>query len=360
MLKKYKLAAAILAAVLIVTTTFSYAQVTEQSGGADAAAETAAAQTSAQAGTDGENNQIKQQEQTNQTNAAAEGVSRVCPRSSYMCFVGMSAAMSAHMSSRSFASKCISLSAIMLLQKEKAQKKTESEAQQNGQTSQTAQPVSTEEPKQPAAAVFPDPSKPMIALTFDDGPYSPVTDRILAKLEEYGGHATFFVVGNRIKTYSSSVQRAVAAGCQIGNHTYDHKNQLTKLSVDAIKDQIHQTDIAAAYYAGAAPVLVRPVGGALNDTVKAAVGKPLINWSVDTLDWKSRNAESVKSRVLGHVSDGDIVLMHDLYPSTADACDTIIPELVKSGYQLVTVSELAAARGITLENGTLYTKMAKQ
>jgi peptidoglycan/xylan/chitin deacetylase (PgdA/CDA1 family) len=91
--------------------------------------------------------------------------------------------------------------------------------------------------------------------------------------------------------------------------------------------------------------------------VAAAVGKPMINWSIDTLDWKSKNAASVQSKVLDNVKDGDIVLMHDLYKSTADACDVIIPELVKRGYQLVTVSELAAAKGVTLQNGTLYNSM---
>lgn len=81
---------------------------------------------------------------------------------------------------------------------------------------------------------------------------------------------------------------------------------------------------------------------------------PLINWSIDTRDWATRSASSTISAVLNHVKDGDIVLMHDLYASTAEASKTIIPTLISRGYQLVTVSELAESRG-GMTNGTVYT-----
>lgn len=81
---------------------------------------------------------------------------------------------------------------------------------------------------------------------------------------------------------------------------------------------------------------------------------PMIQWSIDTLDWKTRNAQSTVSAVLNHVKDGDIVLMHELYSQSGDAALTMIPELVNRGYQLVTVSELAAAKGQTLQAGKLY------
>ncbi|MCI8285093.1 MAG: polysaccharide deacetylase family protein [Clostridia bacterium] len=197
------------------------------------------------------------------------------------------------------------------------------------------------------------PSAPMIALTFDDGPYSPVTDRILAKLAEYNGKATFFVVGNRVSTYPNSVINASNLGCEIGNHTWDH-TPLTKLSPLEIAREIHDTDTAVGYYTGKFPALVRPVGGGRNEVVDASVDKPMINWSVDTKDWNSKNSQKVIWSVLNNVQDGDIVLMHDLYPSTADACDVLIPELIGRGYQLVTVSELASAKGITPEPGKLY------
>ncbi len=196
-------------------------------------------------------------------------------------------------------------------------------------------------------------SVPMIALTFDDGPYSPVTDRIIARLNEYGGRATFFVVGNRVATYHASVESACSSGFEIGNHTWDHTT-LTSLSVFDIMREIRDTENVVTYYTGSTPTLVRPVGGSHDDTVDAAISRPMITWSIDTQDWKSRNAQSVIQKTLDSVYDGCIVLMHDLYPSTADACDVIIPELVARGYTLVTVSELAEARGVRLETGSTY------
>jgi peptidoglycan/xylan/chitin deacetylase (PgdA/CDA1 family) len=269
---------------------------------------------------------------------AAAATTETISKASYMCFIGTSAALSSYSGVRSFKAEGFNSQTVSAIKK----------ACENDENSAS---------EQEEISTSPDASKPMVALTFDDGPYSPVTDRILNKLEENGGHATFFVVGNRVSTYAASAKRAVSLGCQIGNHSYDHAHSLTKLTSVQIQKTTHDTDIAVAYYVGVSPALVRPVGGANNETVSAAVGKPMINWSIDTLDWKSKNAASVQSKVLDHVQDGDIVLMHDLYKSTADACDVIIPELVKRGYQLVTVSELAAAKGITLQNGTLYNSM---
>ena len=81
---------------------------------------------------------------------------------------------------------------------------------------------------------------------------------------------------------------------------------------------------------------------------------PSIIWSVDTLDWKTRNADSTRRAVLNRVKDGDIVLMHELYPSTAQAVERIAPALTGQGYQLVTVSELAECRGGMKETGAYY------
>lgn len=201
-----------------------------------------------------------------------------------------------------------------------------------------------------------DPAKPMVALTFDDGPYSPVTDRIVNKLAEYGGRATFFVVGQRVPSFYGSVVNAAANGNEIANHTWNHTT-LTKISGAQVHKQMNDTDYIVSVYTGKGTTIMRPVGGSHNATVDASVGKPVILWSLDTLDWKNRNASSVTNAVLNNVKDGDIILMHDLYKSTADACDVIIPELVARGYQLVTVSELAEARGITLQNGATYSSI---
>lgn len=191
-----------------------------------------------------------------------------------------------------------------------------------------------------------DSNKPMVALTYDDGP-SANTPKILDILEKYNAHATFFVVGDRVdgnSKYQSYVKRAYELGCQIGNHTYEHKN-LTSLSESQIKSQISKCDKAVKNAAGITPTIMRPPGGNRNETVDKTVGKPLILWSIDTLDWKTRDASQTISAVLDHVKDGDIILMHDLYAATAEASETIIPALIKKGYQLVTVEELAEHRG---------------
>jgi len=200
-----------------------------------------------------------------------------------------------------------------------------------------------------------DPSRPMVALTFDDGPYSPVTLRILDALEAVNGRATFFVVGNRVAGCASVVRRANAMGCQIGNHTWDH-TPLTNLPAAEIVRELEQCAGAVDEVIGRPPQMVRPVGGMVNSTVYAAVEEPMILWSIDTEDWCTQNAEKTYDAVIGHVRDGDIVLMHDLYPSTADAAEKIIPELVRQGYQLVTVEELAIYRGYTPGGHTTYSQ----
>jgi peptidoglycan/xylan/chitin deacetylase (PgdA/CDA1 family) len=191
-----------------------------------------------------------------------------------------------------------------------------------------------------------DPSRPMIALTFDDGPAAP-DNRILAALEAVGGRATFFMVGQNVKGHPDIIRRMVADGCELGNHSWSHP-QLNKLSAGEVRSQINRTNDAIAAVAGHGATVMRCPYGATGGSVKSVLGDmgyASILWSIDTLDWKTRNASSTVSSVLDHVKDGDIILMHSLYNQTAAAVETMVPELVRRGYQLVTVSELAAARG---------------
>ena len=197
-----------------------------------------------------------------------------------------------------------------------------------------------------------DKNKKMVALTYDDGP-SIYTPRILKTLKDNHSVATFFVVGNRVSSYSKTVKQAYDMGCEIGNHTYDHKI-LTRVGKDEVRKQVAKTNQAVKKVIGVNPVVMRPPGGATNADIRSWVGMPSIIWSIDTLDWRTRNASSTKQAVLDHVTDGDIVLMHDLYEATADASATIIPTLVKRGYQLVTVSELAECRGGMGKTGSYF------
>lgn len=204
-----------------------------------------------------------------------------------------------------------------------------------------------------------DPNKPMIALTFDDGPNKKTTLPILDILKEYNSAATFFVLGNRVSDNGDILKRMIEEGSEIGNHSFNHK-ELTKLSPPELTEQIQKTQNAVLESTGKSPKLIRPTYGSFNDDLKSGVNMPLILWSVDTLDWKSRDAKKVTNHVLENVKDGDIILMHDIYESTAEATITLVPKLIQMGYQLVTVSELYEARGETLKAGEIYSHIQKK
>lgn len=198
-----------------------------------------------------------------------------------------------------------------------------------------------------------DPNKPMVALTFDDGP-GKRTGELLEVLKEHHAHATFFMLGKNVASYSNEVKKMKEIGCEIGSHSYDHP-QLPKLDEDGIRDQIDRTNQKLSDIIGEGATVLRPPYGAINDTLRSAAGMPLILWNIDTLDWKTRNAEATIDAVMNDVKDGDIILMHDIHTESVDAAIELIPMLIDEGYQLVTVSEMAAAKGIVLEDGKSYT-----
>lgn len=153
--------------------------------------------------------------------------------------------------------------------------------------------------------------------------------------------------------FQEPVKRMEELGCEIGNHSYDHPD-LTTLSADDAASQLSRTDQLIQDLTGHIATVVRPPYGSYNDTVAETAARPLILWSVDTLDWETQNADSTVQNVMDNASDGQIILMHDIFKESVDAAEIFIPQLLQEGYQLVTVSELAAAKGITLENGTAY------
>lgn len=203
-----------------------------------------------------------------------------------------------------------------------------------------------------------DPNKPMIALTFDDGPNKKTTVPILNTLKEHDSVATFFILGNRVSSNDDILKRMLEEGSEIGNHSYSHK-ELTKLSSEQLSEQIENTQNAVINSTGVKPNLMRPTYGSYDDNLKSKVDMPLILWSIDTLDWKSRDSKKVTDHVLANVKDGDIVLMHDIYDSTAGAVELIVPQLIEMGYQLVTVSELIESRGEALKSGQVYNQAYK-
>lgn len=192
-----------------------------------------------------------------------------------------------------------------------------------------------------------DPSRPMIALTFDDGPRASVTDRILKVLREAGGRATFFMVGSNVPANEDSVNQMVAQGCQVGNHTFHHQ-YIDKIGRDGMQAEIGSTNQAVLDACGILPVVLRPPGGRTDEPsldILGTMGMPAVLWSIDTKDWKHRDAQTTIQTVLEQVKDGDIILMHDIYSATADAAEVLIPTLTEMGFQLVTINELASFRG---------------
>lgn len=211
----------------------------------------------------------------------------------------------------------------------------------------------TVEAPEPAKRVL-DPTKPIIALSFDDGP-SIYTPKILDLLADYGSTATFFMVGYNIDRYGSTVQAVYDAGCEVANHTINHPN-LKKLSEEDIDKEISGNLKKINKLIGDGKRLVRPPGGNYNDTVKSIVGAPMIIWSDDTRDWESRNAQSVFKEVKGSARDGYIILMHDIYQSSYEGICLVLPWLIEQGYQVCSVSELFEARGVELEDGVTYSQ----
>ena len=213
-----------------------------------------------------------------------------------------------------------------------------------------------EQDEEPELAL--DPNKPMIALTFDDGP-SKYTDEILETLKLYDVKATFFLLGSRIDSYPDTIRKMEDIGCEIASHTYHH-HDLTKLTPEEVGGEVEWTNQHLTNVLGHGTELVRPPYGATTSEIENNMQYPLIMWSVDTTDWQSKDASAVANHVLSVAKDGDIVLMHDIYVSTIEAVKIMIPILQERGYQIVTVSEMAELRGVTFEDGKKYFDFHKQ
>lgn len=201
-----------------------------------------------------------------------------------------------------------------------------------------------------------DPTKPMIALTFDDGP-SEETARILDVLAQYNGRATFCIVGNRVETYGDMIKRAIAEGNEIASHTWSHK-RLTEISTSSARSQLTRTSDAVRELTGGYEIRVlRPPYGSTNKSIRnlcKELNLVIAHWQVDTLDWETRSSSKTYSAIMKGAKNGAIILCHDLYSSTASAIERAVPELVEKGYQLVTVSELLSFHKDGAQPGTVY------
>lgn len=194
--------------------------------------------------------------------------------------------------------------------------------------------------------------RPMVALTFDDGP-GRFTDKLLDCLEENNAKATFFMLGENVERFPDVVKRMHDSGMELGNHSYDH-TILTSTTKDGVIQQMHKTNSAIENICGVPADVMRPPGGSYNETIASLVGLPIITWSIDTRDWATRNADNTYKVTLDNVKDGSIVLMHDIHESSIEASLRLIPDLIEKGFRLVTIRQMAEEKGITLENGVNY------
>ncbi len=212
----------------------------------------------------------------------------------------------------------------------------------------------------------------LIAITFDDGPGNDSSSKILDILAANNAVATFFVVGYALDEHPEITKRAFDEGSEIANHTKDHK-YLSKSSVTEIHEQIDYVNNKVEEITGTRPVLLRAPGGNFKGAT-GEVGMPLIQWSIDTNDWRhkdksgssrteeQRNSEinDIVDMVMRDVGPGDIILMHEIYNFTADVCEILIPKLAQAGYKMVTVSQLFEAYGTKLEPGNVYYKASSE
>ena len=190
-------------------------------------------------------------------------------------------------------------------------------------------------------------NRPGIIFSYDDGPSDTATGRILDTLEACGGKAVFFPIGENIRGREHLLRRMIALGCEVGNHTWHH-DYMGRLSPDDFIASVKRTNESVFDACGVRPLLLRPPGGViLDETVQSLreIGMSIMLWNVDPRDWKSHNCASTVEHVSAIVAKGKVVIMHDLYNSTADAAEILIPDLTRRGYRFSTAGELAVPYG---------------
>lgn len=188
-----------------------------------------------------------------------------------------------------------------------------------------------------------------IAITFDDGPHKTKTPEILDILKKHQVPATFFVVGSCVESYPDIIQRELAEGHEIGNHTFSHIS-LVNGDMKKMEEEILKTEQTLFENLEYRPKLFRPPEGVCNEgiaSVAASLDYSVILWNIDTRDWAHTSKEDIVNMVIRNIESGDIILFHDAINGeshTAEALEVIIPALKEKGYRFVTVSELIGTR----------------
>ncbi|MCI6534144.1 polysaccharide deacetylase family protein [Bariatricus sp. SGI.161] len=180
---------------------------------------------------------------------------------------------------------------------------------------------------------------PKIAITFDDGPSSQCTGRLLDGLKERNVKATFFLIGENAKENPELVKRLDEEGHLIGNHTYHHV-EITKVSDEEAKKEILDTNEVITSITGKSVEYMRPPFGLWQRNLEMEIEVLPVMWTIDPLDWTTENVDEIVNKVVTEAEENDIILLHDCYDSSVDAALRIIDILQKKGFEFVTVDQL--------------------
>ena len=204
-----------------------------------------------------------------------------------------------------------------------------------------------------SAEVFASAEPKYIALTFDDGPRADTTSVLLEELQERGVKVTFFLIGEQIEGNEWLVRWMAENGHQIGNHTFSHL-KLQGSNTDAVLQEINKTEVLLRNILGEGEYWLRPPYGLIDEKQKKLVKTPMVYWSIDPEDWKTLHAEQVAEEICNTVKSGDIILLHDFYPTSVEAALLVIDQLQEEGFEFVTVQELMQLYGTEAEQGKMY------
>lgn len=199
-------------------------------------------------------------------------------------------------------------------------------------------------------------NKKLIAFTFDDGPSTKTTNRLLDGLKDYDAKVTFFVLGNRVEENQTVLKRAYQEGHVIGSHTYNHRNLLL-LNDYARLQEIKETNDVIEQTIGIKPILLRPPYGNINSDIKKMSNMHTIQWNIDTLDWKYKDKEYIADEIVKNAHDGAIVLLHDIYDTSIEGALLAMKRLQQENYAFVTILEMAQLKNIKLDYTTSYSHL---
>ncbi len=198
-----------------------------------------------------------------------------------------------------------------------------------------------------------DESKKIVSLTFDDGPHSVYTEMILNSLKNNKAKATFFTLGLSIEENPDVLKKIHDSGNEIAMHGYSHTN-FTRMSISNVNEEINKTNDLINNITGGNAKYVRPPYGSINTLVKTNVDYTFVNWSVDPFDWKHKDPNYLLEEVIKNTEDGDIILLHDIFESSAIAAEKILQELYLRGYQVVDITTLTKIKDINLKTNEVY------